>query len=128
MLNTLLACGVIRHTGIMTIETDLILRGSALNIKGGVTGRLLGAVVFLAGIGLLVWTFQLAFHFYGEPIPSAKSDVAQLGVIGISMVKKIVMLLVMLLAGSLIAGKGIHLYLAGQAPRSIQNQTPDTKK
>lgn len=95
-----------------------------MNIKGGVTGRLLGALVFIGGIAMLVWTFQLAFRFYGEPIASAKSDVAQLGTIGIIMIKKIVMLLVMLLAGSLIAGKGINLYLAGQAPRNNPSPTP----
>ena len=96
-----------------------------MNIKGGVTGRLLGAVVFIGGIALLVWTFQLAFRFYAEPIPSAKSDVGQLGLIGMNMVKKIIMMLVMLLAGSLITGKGINLYLAGQAPRN--NSAPTTK-
>ena len=95
-----------------------------MNTKGGLTGRILGAIVFIAGIAMLIWTFQLAFRFYNAPVPSAKADVAVLSTILADMIKKVVMLLVMLLAGSLIAGKGVHLFIAAHTGTAEAAATP----
>ncbi|MBI3946903.1 MAG: hypothetical protein HY321_13350 [Armatimonadetes bacterium] len=90
-------------------------------------GVAIGLSVFFVGIGLLVLVFLLAFRMFGDPgvlTALASQGPAAAGGQGaapspmtgalVKMGQQVVVLFVMLLAGSLVASKGIHLYAAGR--------------
>lgn len=89
-------------------------------------GRVIGAVVFAAGIGVLVFVFVLAHGFFTAQedsllaTPSSEaSAVGQLGASALNLLTRIGLLAVMAGVGSLIAGKGMQLYFgASNAARS----------
>lgn len=82
-------------------------------------GVILGAVVFLAGIGMLIVTFIQARDLFSVPpsqiIKEQSGDVTQIGVNFGTVLLRIGLLLVMSLVGSLISSKGIRMYLAARA-------------
>jgi hypothetical protein len=90
----------------------------ALKIRGDWIGRLLGIAVFLLGVGVLWIVFREAHQMFTAPLPSAEKSLPRLGHIGIEVLKKLGLLIVMTLAGSLIANKGVQMYFAslGVAP------------
>jgi hypothetical protein len=90
----------------------------ALKIRGDWIGRLLGIAVFLLGVGVLWIVFREAHQMFTAPLPSAEKSLPRLGQIGIEVLKKLGLLIVMTLAGSLIANKGVQMYFAslGVAP------------
>ena len=82
-------------------------------------GRILGMLVFLAGIAILVVVFVMAYHFFVSPGSdiqiaaqpgSREAPTTQLGASALRMLARILALIVMAIVGSLIASKGIHLY------------------
>lgn len=93
-----------------------------------IAGRFLGIVVFLVGIGMLGLTFLLAYKGFNNPdllIPlrslrgdAATEPTAVYLVIGL----RLVLLFVMGYLGSLIAGRGAHLFFS--AKREAQRVTP----
>ena len=91
--------------------------------------RITGLLVFLAGVGLLVFVFLTANTLFNAPAPPAPApapvatgeqggNAASAGVeIGRSfsqLLQKILLLLLMCVAGSVIASKGIQLYFAAR--------------
>lgn len=89
---------------------------------GSLVGRSLGVLVFLVGVGLLGWVFYIAYglftapasaalglHFTGNPKtdPSLALIAARFG----WLLFRVVLLMIMAFAGSLITQKGINLFL-----------------
>ena len=94
-------------------------------------GRILGILVFLAGIAILVVVFVMAYHFFTSPNSqiqiasqpnSQQAPTTQLGASALRMLARILALIVMAIAGSLIASKGMHLYF--QASGRSASPTP----
>lgn len=90
-------------------------------------GCVLGLLAFLGGMALLAFTFAKAFEMFSVPPEKALSMVAgkpmSFEVAGQSfagLLYRVLLLLVMSFIGSMIANRGIKLYLAGRqemAPR-----------
>jgi hypothetical protein len=84
---------------------------------GSVSASVLGIVVFLVGVGMLAFTFKLAYDMFMVPPPEAlgikPKQPLDLGQAGQSFVKellKVLFLIVMGLMGSLIANRGVSLF------------------
>jgi hypothetical protein len=80
-------------------------------------GSVLGILVFLLGVGLLVFTFGQARQIFDVPPKNALGlakektlDYGQVGNSLVGLITRIVVLVVMGLVGSLIANRGILLY------------------
>ncbi len=99
-----------------------------MRIRGDWIGRLLGIAVFLLGVGILWVTFREAHQMFTAPLPSADKSLPKLGQIGIDILKKLGLLIIMTLAGSLIANKGVQMYFValGVAPsRSLEKMASE---
>lgn len=86
-------------------------------------GSLIGLLVFLSGIGLLIATFNLAFSLFSVPPSVALTDaetkavdLARAGETLGSIVIKMLLLLVMCVVGSVVANRGIRLYVSCRVP------------
>ena len=86
-------------------------------------GAGIGILTFLGGIALLVVTFSLAYGMFSVPPESAigggqaKSlDLSRMGESLVWILGRVLLLLVMCIAGSLIAGRGLRLYASSRAP------------
>ena len=99
--------------------------------KIDLTGRILGIIVFLAGIGVLAVVFVFAYTFFTSPscgvqIPSGAdaqaAPTSELGASAVVILAKMLSLIVMAIVGSIIAGKGMQLYFT--ATRSADDTTP----
>ena len=82
-------------------------------------GVVLGAIIFLLGIGLLIWTFIQAADMFAIPssvaLGSQNRDITQIGMSFGNVLLRIGLLLVMSIVGSIVSGKGIRMYLAARA-------------
>lgn len=96
--------------------------------KTDVFGVLLGAAVFLLGIGFLVFTFIQAALLFQQPagaiLSKANPDVTEIGVSFGHVVLQFGYLLVMSIAGSVISSRGIKMYLAARAGVGISQERP----
>lgn len=96
-------------------------------------GRVIGAIVFAAGIGVLVFVFVLAHGFFtaqensllAAPQSSEASAVGQLGASAVNLLARIGLLAVMAGVGSLIAGRGLQLYFGASAQGRSKRQAGD---
>ena len=86
-------------------------------------GAFVGMATFLGGVAILVLTFFLAYHLFQVPPERALDlqagkplDVNDAGRALLGLVYRIVMLLLMCVAGSMIASRGIKLYASGREP------------
>ena len=88
-------------------------------------GRLLALLVFLAGVGILVFVFVTALHLFQSPVPglaplqtpgAPPPPAANIGTALADFARRLLLLLVMTMAGSIIASKGAHLYFATLYP------------
>lgn len=97
--------------------------------------RLVALLVFLLGIGMLVFVFVSALHLFQSPVPgleplqtpgAAPPAAANIGVSLAGFARELLLLGVMTLAGSLLASRGVHLYFssihtpAEHTPPSLQ--------
>ena len=83
--------------------------------------RLVALLVFLLGIGMLVFVFVAALHLFQSPVPgleplqtpgAAPPAAASIGLSLAGFVRELLLLGVMTLAGSVLASKGVHLYFS----------------
>ena len=83
--------------------------------------RLMALLVFLIGIGMLVFVFITALHLFQSPVPGLEPlqtpgapppAAANIGVSLAGFARELLLLGVMTLAGSLLANKGAHLYFS----------------
>ncbi|MCX6346152.1 MAG: hypothetical protein NT018_13955 [Armatimonadetes bacterium] len=94
-------------------------------------GRLLGIVIFLLGVGLLTFVFFAAYGFFSADVISARNSepiANELGRSAINVLAKIGYLVVMTIAGSLIAGKGVTLYFASGGHGLHEEIAPEIEK
>ena len=99
---------------------------------GSISAAVLGIVVFLVGVGLLAFTFNLAYSMFAAPVEQAVGadgkttlDLAKAGQSLIGVLTRILMLIVMGLLGSLIANRGISLFAGTiSRPNPPSNSTP----
>ena len=93
--------------------------------------RVLAFAVFLLGIGLLCLVFGQAWALFHAPIahlalpvaPGASAPpVANIGAALADFGRQLLLLVVMTVAGSVVAGKGIQLYFSAQA--ALSNPSP----
>lgn len=102
--------------------------------KDSAAGRVLGILVFLVGIAILVTVAVVTYRLFtasasglqitpGSPAGAA----AQLGGSAIRLLYQIALLVVMCIAGSLLAARGLHLYFVagGSAPPRHQPRSED---
>lgn len=82
-------------------------------------GRVVGLLVFLAGVAVLFFVFYIAYVMFMSPVTgfidtardaSGKINMNNLGGVFISTLIKIFLLCIMTYAGSLIASKGIYFF------------------
>jgi flagellar biosynthesis protein FlhB len=82
-------------------------------------GRVVGLLVFLAGVAVLFFVFYTAYEMFMSPVTglidtardaSGKINMNNLGGVFISTLVKIFLLFIMTYAGSLIASKGIYFF------------------
>ena len=87
--------------------------------------RLIALLVFLVGIGILVFVFVTALHLFHAPVPGLEPlqtpgapppAAASIGVSLAGFARELLLLGVMTLAGSLLANKGAHLYFSAAHP------------
>jgi len=91
--------------------------------------RLIGLLIFLAGVGMLLFVFFTAKTLFDAPPPpvptpaptgtagaAAPSALADLGVAFGRLLQRILILLLMCVAASVIASKGIQLFFAAGTP------------
>ena len=96
------------------------------------TGRLLALLVFLTGVGMLVFVFVTALHLFQSPVPGLEPlhtpgapppPAANIGTALADFARRLLLLMVMTLAGSLLASKGAHLYFGTiYPPREVENK------
>jgi hypothetical protein len=96
--------------------------------------RLVALLVFLLGIGILVFVFVTALHLFQSPVPGLETlqtpgapppAAANIGLSLAGFARELLLLGVMTLAGSLLANKGAHLYFSAaysSAPESALAQ------
>ena len=91
-------------------------------------GRIVGMIVFVLGTVILLFVFYTAYGMFTSPPAemfsytgerTSQLTVTGLGSAAVSIVVRIVLLFVMTLAGSLIAYRGIQLYLASGEQRGV---------
>jgi len=96
-------------------------------------GRLLALLVFLAGVGMLVFVFVTALHLFQSPVPglaplqtlgAPPPPAANIGTALVDFIRRLLLLLVMTLAGSILASKGAHLYFGTVYPSSEPAAAP----
>ena len=84
-------------------------------------GRLLALLVFLAGVGMLIFVFVTALHLFQSPVPGLQPlqtpgapppAAANIGTALADFALRLLLLMVMTLAGSLLASRGAHLYFS----------------
>lgn len=83
--------------------------------------RLVALLVFLIGIGILIFVFVTALHLFQSPVPGLEPlqtpgapppAAANIGVSLAGFARELLLLGLMTLAGSLLANKGAHLYFS----------------
>ena len=106
---------------------------SPANPQADLTGRLLALLVFLVGVGMLVFVFVTALHLFQSPVPgleplqkagAAPPPSANIGTALADFARRLLLLMVMTLAGSILASKGAHLYFGTVYPASEPAAAP----
>ncbi len=101
---------------------------ASVNTHRDTPGRILAALVFLIGVGLLCLVFGLAWSLFRSPVPGLELPVKAgaaappaegIGIGLTEVVRQLLLLALMTVSGSVIAGKGIHLYYS-----AAQSATP----
>jgi hypothetical protein len=94
--------------------------------KDSAAGRVLGIVIFVIGVGILVLVAVIAYGLFTASTPALHATpgapsgaAAELGKSALGMLYRIALLVVLCIAGSLLAARGLHLYFVatGSAPR-----------
>lgn len=92
--------------------------------RSDLPARVLAFAVFLLGIGLLCLVFGQAWALFHAPVPQLPLPVkpgavpppaANIGLALADFARKLLLLIVMTVAGSLVAGKGIQLYFSAHS-------------
>jgi hypothetical protein len=104
--------------------------------RNDTAGRVIGLIVFVIGIAILILVATLAYRFFSastshivvQPANGTNAPVAnRLGESVMKLLYQIALLMVMAIAGSLTAARGLHLYLGSSDGRrhSVNSAPPD---
>jgi len=94
--------------------------------RDDIFARILGIFVFLGGVGLLAFVFYVAYDWFVTPSAGIQMSASKgasappatlLGASALQLLIKLALLLIMTIVGSLLAGKGIHIYFASSGRR-----------
>ncbi len=95
-------------------------------------GALIGLATFATGIGLLAFTFGLAYDMFQVPPAVAMSegtgksvDLARAGESFAKVLLRVMVLFVMCVVGAVIANRGIRLYISCRYPQPPPTETPE---
>ncbi len=100
-------------------------------------GRLLALLVFLTGVGMLIFVFVTALHLFQSSVPGLQPlqmpgapppPAANIGTALADFARRLLLLMVMTLAGSLLASKGAHLYFGTVYPAMEHPASPAAAK
>jgi hypothetical protein len=105
---------------------------------GDLVGKVIAVLVLLGGIGALGVVFYLAVRMFQSPVPGlglpippggTPPSAASIGIALATLLSKLLILTIMVLAGSLIANKGVHLYIgSATAHHPPPSETHDEPK
>lgn len=94
-------------------------------------GATIGFVTFLGGVALLLFTFKLAYDMFSVSPEKAVGitkdnavDIAKAGESLASIAMRILLLLVMSGVGSMVANRGIKLYVSARSLTSLKPEAP----
>lgn len=94
-------------------------------------GSVVGFLVFLGGVALMLLVFRMAYGMFNTPPREALGlrdgqaiEVQNVGPNLVWVVVRILLLLVMGIAGSLVANRGISMYTASRAHRTPAAERP----
>lgn len=100
--------------------------------RGDGVGKVVGMLTFLGGIALLLVTFSLAYRMFSVPPDQAlglkRGETLDVGMAGQSLASilvRVLLLVVMALAGSLVASRGISLYSHSTRPAPAKPENTD---
>jgi hypothetical protein len=92
--------------------------------------RVVGLVVFLCGIVMLGLVFSVAYHLFSQPVAGLGLSNPAHGTpplaanIGLSLAafgERLLLLALLTIVGSVVAGKGVHLCFAAHGPHPREN-------
>ncbi len=101
--------------------------------RSDLSARVLAFAVFLLGIGLLCLVFGQAWALFHAPVPqlplpvapgAAPPPAANIGLALADFARKLLLLVLMTVAGSLVASKGIQLYFSAQSSSPPHSPPP----
>jgi hypothetical protein len=107
------------RVGIINVGCNLVWEGEMEQVtRNGILARVVGLIVFLAGVAILSLVFFRAHHLFSTPPPGFTANHAGQGLTtsglseaALTLVAQIGLLFIMTLVGSLMAGRGVQLYL-----------------
>jgi hypothetical protein len=103
--------------------------------KEDLVGRIIGIIIFLGGVGLLVFVFMTAYSWFASPTVGLQAGpvkgaiapaATQLGQSAMALLVRICLLIVMTIVGSLLAGRGVQLYFAASHAKAPSIAPKDT--
>lgn len=92
-----------------------------------ILARIVGMLVFLSGVGILIFVFARSYSLFTAPVhgvnlaqnaPSLPPTSANLSGAALTLLVQIGLLFIMTLVGSLIAARGVQLYLGCEKKQS----------
>ncbi len=99
------------------------------------TARVIGLLVFALGIGILVFSFYVAYHqLFASPTagiavapakPGGPTATTILSQSALAMIIRLGALFIMVLVGSLLASRGVQMYFASNASHTTDIVVPD---
>src|ERR1700723_2852454 len=98
----------------------------SLHTRGDLTGRIIGILAFLLGVGLLCVVFSMAYTLFHTPpaaalnLPKKDPTLSAIGVQFSGLIYRIALLFIMSIASSLVAQFGVKLYFS-----AMKGPTPD---
>lgn len=110
---------------------------SSAKPQADLPGRVLALLVFLTGVGMLIFVFVTALHLLQSPVPGLQPlqtpgapppAAANIGTALADFARRLLLLMVMTLAGSLLASKGAHLYFGTVYPPTEHHASPAAAK
>lgn len=105
--------------------------------RDSITGRTVGIVIFLIGIGILFLVAWTTYHFFTAnqaglqftPSPDSKNSATNLlAGSALKMLYQIALLVVLAVTGSLIAARGLNLYFLSTGSRAAGEQVSLSKE
>lgn len=88
-------------------------------------GRIIGMIIFIMGIVILLFVFGMAYGMFTAPASQVFGSPASVTAMSLGSTLALVfirigLLFVMTLAGSLVAARGVHMYVGSSERRRVE--------